>query len=323
MITVASGTRLTTRAGVDAVLQQQSRGISYPDSPVDRQAHAARSVANRNVAVSMHTDVVIGRPWEDLFASTVVPRLLEVHGVRHESSRKIWHADLEAGKKLADLLLAPRARGIARYVDSLLERGASVNALYREVFEPAQRILGKLWDAERCDDFDLSIGLTRLGVEVRRVSLAVQGDHACKSGHTILLCPQPGEQESVGAVMSSEIFDRGGWEVTCEFPVADQLLLEVLQDRWFDVLKLSQSGSLRRDSRLVSLRDTIDAARVASLNPALMVVVDGRTFAENPQVYQAVHADAVSCSVLDAVPIAERLLDVSRSLLSSVQVTAS
>ena len=123
--------------------------------------------------------------------------------------------------------------------------------------------------------------------------------------------------------MSSEVFDRNGWDVTCEFPNADQSLLDTVHERWFDVLKLSQSGSLRRDGRLISLRDTIDAARLASLNPALMVVVDGRTFAETPRVYQAVHADAVSCSVLDAVPIAERLLDVSRSLLSSVQVTAS
>jgi hypothetical protein len=121
--------------------------------------------------------------------------------------------------------------------------------------------------------------------------------------------------------MSSEVFDRSGWEVTCEFPGDDQALLEVVHGHWFDVLKLSQSGSLRRDNRLLSMRATIDAARLASLNPALIVMVDGRTFAERPQVYKAVHANDVSLSVLDAVPIAERLLGVSRSLLANAQVS--
>jgi hypothetical protein len=97
-------------------------------------------------------------------------------------------------------------------------------------------------------------------------------------------------------------------------------LLDLLHGHWFDVLKLSQSGSLRRDSRLLPLRDTIDAARLASLNPALIVMVDGRTFTERPQVYRAVHANAASLSVLDAVPIAGRLLNANRSLLANVQM---
>ena len=310
-------------AGTDAVLQQQSRGLAYQTSLVDSEAQSSRSVAYRSLGISSHAEAHMGASWEALFESTVFPRLLEVHAPRRESSRKIWHADRDAGEKLAHVLLAQRAWGIARYVDSLIEQGANFNALYREVFEPAQRQLGRLWDAERCDDFHLSIGLTRLCVEVRRVNIALPCDHTYKPGHNVLLCTQPGESHRVGLVMSSEIFDRSGWDVTCEFPVADQPLLEVVHDRWFDVLKLSQSGSLRRDSRLSSLRETIDAARVASLNPSLIVLVDGRTFAESPQACVAVDANAVSCSVLDAVPIAERLLDASRSLVASVQVSAS
>jgi hypothetical protein len=295
------------------VLQQESRGRPYANSFVEPLLKPlfAKAVSPVNMC------------WDNIVATSVLPRLLEMHTVRRDSTRNIWHAEPDSGAQLARLLLATRAGGPARYVDSLLQQGAGFNALYREVFEPAQLHLGKLWDADRCDDFQLSIGLARLNVQVRRMNAAAPSHHAYRPGHSVLLCAQPGESHSVGVVMSSEVFDRNGWDVTCEFPSADQSLLDTVHERWFDVLKLSQSGSLRRDSRLISLRDTIDAARVASLNPALMVVVDGRTFAETPRVYRAVHADAVSCSVLDAVPIAERLLDVSRSLLSSVQVTAS
>jgi hypothetical protein len=272
---------------------------------------------------------LIGMSLDEVIETSVIPRLLEVHAhsvrttARRESTRNIWHADLDSGATLARVLLAPRSAGTARYVDSLLEQGAGFNALYQEVFEPAQLHLGKLFDAQQCDDFHLAIGLARLQSEVRRVNAAVPGDYACKPGHSVLLCPQPSEPHGVGLVMSSEVFDRHGWEVTCEFPGDDQSLLDVVHGHWFDVLKLSQSGSLRRDGRLLPMRDTIDAARLASLNPALIVMVDGRTFAERPQVYRAVHANAVSLSVLDAVPIAGRLLTASRSVLAGVQVSVA
>jgi hypothetical protein len=272
---------------------------------------------------------LINMTLEDVFARSVLPRLLEVHArslretERRQSTAKIWHADLDSGAKLAHVLLAPRSGGTARYIDSLLEQGASVNALYHEVFEPAQLHLGKLWDTHDCDDFHLSVGLARLHLEVRRVNAALPGAHAYKPGQRVLLCPQPTESHSLGLVMSSEIFDRHGWQVTCEFPSDDQTLLDVVHGHWFDVMKLSQSGSLLRDSRLLSMRDTIDAARRASLNPALIVIVDGRTFVERPQVYRAVHANAVSLSVLQAVPLAQRLLDASRSVMANVQVSAA
>jgi hypothetical protein len=100
----------------------------------------------------------------------------------------------------------------------------------------------------------------------------------------------------------------------CHFPVNDQALNSLLHSQWFDVLKLSQSGALRRDSQLGSIQTTIDEARASSLNPALIVMVDGRTFAERPHIYRAVHANATSLSALDAAPIAERLLETSRSV---------
>jgi hypothetical protein len=50
------------------------------------------------------------------------------------------------------------------------------------------------------------------------------------------------------------------------------------------------------------------------MNPSLIVMVDGRTFAERPQVYRAVHANAMSVSALDAAHLAERLLATTRSV---------
>jgi len=274
-----------------------------------------------------HLRRIIGKPktvtdmsLEDAFATIVIPRLLEVHGrdtsgaKAFTSTASIWHADADSGAKLAGVLISHRAAESSYFVDSLLEQGANFNALVREVCEPAQLQLGKLWDQDLCDDFHLTTGLARLQMEIRRVNAAMPAEHLHKPLHSILLSAQLNEPHSAGLIMSSEVFERNGWDVINNFPGDDQALNKLLHTQWFDVLKLSQSGSLRRDARLMSIRATIDSARAASLNPSLIVMVDGRTFAERPLIYRAVHANAMSLSALDAAPLAERLLERSRSV---------
>jgi len=269
---------------------------------------------------------VISRPksltdmtLEDAFATIVIPRLIEVHGrdarsTPFHSTASIWHADADCGTKLAGILISPRAAASSDFIDTLLDQGAGFNALYKEVFEPAQLQLGKLWDQDLCDDFHLTIGLARLQMEVRRVNAAIPAAQLCKPMHSVLLSPQANEPHYVGLTMSSEVFERHGWDVMCQLPGNDGALNDLLQAQWFDVLKLSQSGALRRDSWLTSIRATIDGARAASMNPSLIVMVDGRTFAERPHIYRAVHANAMSVSALDAAPLAERLLETTRSV---------
>ncbi len=271
---------------------------------------------------------ILNKTWDEVFATMVLPRLRKAHGqnVPYGSrlpTASIWHAEIDSGAQLARVLIAANPAGTARLVNSMLDQGASFNALCREVFEPAQRFLGQWWDEDRCDDFHLTIGLARLQAEVRRVNGLTPVAHALRPGHSVLLSLQPMEQHGVGLIMSSEVFGRGGWDVTCDFPNDDRALGELVHERWFDVLSLSLSGSLRRDHRLAPMRETIDAARAASLNPSLVVMVDGRTFIERPQAYRAVNANAGVASVIEALPLAERLLDAARSLTATLEVSAA
>jgi hypothetical protein len=109
--------------------------------------------------------------------------------------------------------------------------------------------------------------------------------------------------------MASELFERSGWDVSCEFPASDAALRELVHDRWFDVLDLSLSGAMRRGHRLQAMGETIVAARASSLNPALVVIVDGRAFFEQPKTYLEVHAHAGCVTVIEAVPAAQQLID--------------
>ena len=261
--------------------------------------------------------VAADRSLQDVFVMSVIPRLLEVHGkeaVPFKSTASIWHADADSAARLAGVLLSPRAMDSSEFVDAMLDQGANLNALYKEVFEPAQLQLGRLWDQDLCDDFRLTIGLARLQMEIRRVNVALPAEHLYKPMRSVLLSPQLDEPHRLGLVMSCEVFERHGWDVICNMPGNDRVLNNLLHTQWFDVLKLSQSGAVRRDSRLPSIRATIDEARATSMNPSLIVIVDGRSFDEQPQIYRSVHANAMSGSAIDAAPIAERLVSATRTL---------
>jgi hypothetical protein len=241
-----------------------------------------------------------------LLSDVVIPRLHDTHlrdgitaspsGDLHVALRVdpvIWHGSDVMAFELARILMLPDTEQTALFVDGLFAQGASVRSVYGDVFEPAQRRLGELWLDDQCDDFYLTLALARLQIEVRRhgarIARAVPYPTALRS---VLMSPQPGELHGVGLTMSSELFYRGGWDVTCEFPGNDAGICDLVHGRWYDALELSLSDALRRDHQLPAMRKTIVAARAASLNPAMTVIVHGRTFFERPRAYIDIGADS-------------------------------
>jgi hypothetical protein len=250
--------------------------------------------------------------WDAIFAEQVVPRLAQLHlGATLSAGprRVVWHANQHAAADLAAILLAVDSGRTAAYVNGLVAQGASVESLFEEVFEPAARCLGGVWDLDDCSEFEATLGMVRLQVEVRRLGAAF--DHplyAIRPGHAVLIASQPGEPHGLGAAMASELFYRDGWDVSCEFPATDEGLRNLVHDRWFDVLDLSLSSAMRREEQLLAMRATIRTAQAASLNPALAIIVDGRAFVEHPRAYLDVGAHAGCVTVVEAIPAAQRLL---------------
>ncbi len=225
-------------------------------------------------------------------------------------SSRHWHAGQDAPAALSRLLLRGDYPAADRTIDRALEDGASLEALYREIFEPAARHLGALWSDDRCSDLDVALGLSHLQVEVRQLrGVSIPCGSGRRGGRSVLLAPPPGETHMLGAAMASELFWRDGWCVHCEFPATTRALRRLVHEHWFDVLALSMSSALRREERLQDLAQNIREAYAASLNPNLTVVVDGRLFFERPQAYRQVGADAACVSSAYIVAVAERLLD--------------
>jgi hypothetical protein len=115
----------------------------------------------------------------------------------------------------------------------------------------------------------------------------------------VLIAPEPGELHQLGAVLESEVLWNAGWAPRCEYPADDKSLQDLVSATWFDALDVSLSAAFQREHWLPRLTKTIEAARQASRNPALLVVVGGRIFVDTKTSGADVGADLTSLTSVD------------------------
>lgn len=236
-----------------------------------------------------------------LIDRVVVPELVALHAALPP---RVVAADPHAAE-LARLLVATQPKAALALIEERRAGGHSFATLCACLFEPAARALGALWQDDSCSEFDVALGLHHLQGALRRISqeyAAVRGQtQPWSTSRAVLVAASPHETHTLGSAITSELFWRAGWDVSCEYPRDDNSLSRLVRERWFDVLQLSLSGAFLREHRLPALAASIRAAHANSRNPALVVIVGGRIFHERPEAYVAVGAHAGSTTALDLV----------------------
>ncbi len=226
-----------------------------------------------------------------VFLSAVVPQLVGPQPDGADGQQPGAEASPRAAE-LAELLVAPDQEAALALIEELHAAGHAAAPLYAAVFEPAARSLGDLWSEDFCTEFDVTLGLSRLQTALRMLTAGAARRQPGRSDPpAVLIAPEPGELHRLGAALDGSVLSQAGWSPHSAFPADDGGLLEVLASGWFDVLDLSLSAAFRREHRLAQVRQTIEQARRVSRNPALVVAVGGRVFAEERRARRAVGAD--------------------------------
>jgi methylmalonyl-CoA mutase cobalamin-binding subunit len=191
-------------------------------------------------------------------------------------------------------------------VDELLREGVSQEAVFLELLPQAARCLGELWEEDRCDFSDVTLGLCRLHEVLRDHSVVqdARGPAIAGDAPRILLATACADQHVFGVVLVAEFFRRAGWRVWSE-PGAfrDQLAALLARER-FDVLGLSAACSLLPDD----VANDIETFRKASLHIGLRVLVGGRLFVDAPALVARVGADGAAPDARSAPAAASALL---------------
>ncbi len=244
-----------------------------------------------------------------LVETVVVPALV---AQRTELRRDLPQVDPRAAE-FANLLIGTDPNAASALARELSQRAGSLAFSRATLFDPAARSLGDLWYHDDCSALELDLGLVRMQAIVREL-----GAVANLTGlglPAVLVAPQPGEPHLLGATLDTELLWQAGWDAHAEFPATDDELQSLLAGEWFDALDLSLSPALRREDWLVRVAHTVATARIASRNPALVVVVGGRSFAAGESASDAasVGADVNGSQVLQLGASIEEVLRRPRS----------
>lgn len=246
----------------------------------------------------------------------IVPRMIVGRRTTVRSSTSLRSSttprrsvDQDDVQELTRLLLDHDACIAAAYVEAIHHEGASMKSICLGLLAPAARELGWLWEQDRADFVQVTVGLCRLHEVLRGMSRTLRIDRAApERGHSVLLVPTPGEQHTFGLMIVAEFFRRAGWEVATEYPARIDELLSLVATERYTLVGLTVGC----EDRVDGLSGRIAQIRRASRNKGVGVLVGGRVFVDDPELAAKVGADATA---RDAGEVAQQAANVGRLLI--------
>lgn len=180
---------------------------------------------------------------------------------------------------------------------SIAQQGWSADDIVSHLIEPVARAMGDAWMADRCSEFELTVGLSMLQLAGHAVR-----SHACttslrRSRYSILLATVPGEPHMLSTAMLADQFTDAGWRVEMAFPPSKEALANQIAAQGHDALDVALSDALPRQRALLRLRETVEHCRKAAADHLVVVSVGGRMFAEASASAAMVGADHARRSV--------------------------
>jgi MerR family transcriptional regulator, light-induced transcriptional regulator len=239
----------------------------------------------------------------------IVPRLVlsrRVTAVPSEGPPRAGHGAPDSSDvlELVRLLLTHEVSVAAAYVETVRQRGATLDRVCLELLAPAARELGSRWEGDQCDFMQVTLALCGLHQLLRQLSAefrSEEAEHVLE--RRILLAPSPGEQHTFGLSVVAEFLQRAGWEVWQEFPRGTEDLLTVVRLNWFAVVGLSVGSDLK----LEEIGNLIRSIRRVSLNRQVGVLIGGPALLAKPELVRFVGADATAADGPEAVLRAEQV----------------
>jgi methanogenic corrinoid protein MtbC1 len=274
----------------------------------DEQNVRSAPAANENLSDISHDAPRLNRKalLTSIVEAEILPRLARIRArpaAQSVTPPLVTTADDSA--ELVRLLLEYHMADAITFVDSLRTRGATPASLYLGIVTDAARILGELWEDDRCDFTQVTIGLGHLQHVMHALSPHFQIDTVRRAQtETVLLAPAPGEQHTLGLVMLAEFFRREGWHVAGGPATSAGDVAGIVRGTWIDVVGFSVGSA----ARLEAVAQCIRGARLTSSNPNIFVMVGGPLFLAQPDLVTRVGADSTAPDAPSAVRQANGLI---------------
>ena len=239
----------------------------------------------------------------------IIPRLVKAHrpladkaSVVELASPQIDTAELD---QFFRLISATDDQPAEDFLNTLRHRAISVDAIYLDLLVPAAQRLEALWEEDRCDFMEVTLGFGRLQHLLREISPAFCQTHErTANGRRLLLLQGPGQQQPLGLMLVAEYFYRDGWDVSFGPNEDGEDPVKTVKNEWFDVVGFSRG----KGSHTAALAESISKVRKSAMNRSVQILVGDPVSPANDDYARKVNADALSNDVRSVTQVAEKLI---------------
>lgn len=195
-----------------------------------------------------------------------------------------------------DALLQGSRRTVLGVVDAARAGGLDLRTLYLDVFQPALREIGRLWQENRISvaDEHLATAITQMAMSRLYDDLFRAG---AADGPVLVAACADRERHEVGLRMICDLLECEGWDTVflgASVPVEDLVAMVALRQPAVVALSAATAPHLER------VRETILALRAVEGPRRPVIAVGGRVFSEAPELAVRLGADLTASDAGDA-----------------------
>lgn len=205
----------------------------------------------------------------------------------------------EVRTRYLDAILDGSRREAFGVVELARAEGMGIRVLYLDVFQPAMREIGRLWQENR-----ITVADEHLATAITQASMARLYEELFRA------TPEPGpllvaacadqERHELGLRMICDVLEMEGWDTVflgASVPVED--LVEMVRVRRPQVVALSASIA----PHVGRVREAIRAIRASDGGASPLIAVGGRAFVDDPALAQRLGADLTAKDAVEAAEI--------------------
>lgn len=304
-LTIADGREHVAQLATAVAAERPALFADYLEWRASRYEAMALSPAEEHSYLGVLAEAIRART--DAAVAAPALRILERGARRLSDPRASFASFLPTDAPLAqlaarylDALLAGETADALALVRAELAAGTDPHAVYLDVFQPALREVGRLWQLGRATVAQ-EHEVTR-ATEVAMAELAGRWQPAVGDGRRLVVACVGGEQHAVGARIVNDLFRLDGWQthfLGADCPPGE--LAELVVARRAELVAVSATLSIH----LPRVREVVTAVRARSGVP---ILVGGRPFNLVPDLWRVVGADGTAPDARGAVAVASALV---------------
>jgi len=211
-------------------------------------------------------------------------------------------ADL--AREYLDRLLAGERDQASRIILQAAEDGVPVKEIYLDVFQRTQHEVGRLWQVN-----EISVAHEHYCTAATQLIMAQLYPRIMSTAkidrRMVMTCVND-ELHELGARMVADFFEMEGWDtyyLGANTPTAD--ILTTLEERDPDLLGVSTTITYHLDK----LSSLIQAVKSSSIGKTIPILVGGRPFNIDPELWEKVGADGQASNADAALHTVEELIN--------------